>query len=87
MFIPAARIFFTQPDVVKDHLQKVLFYHRETDTLSTNIKRKIFQEFETLKLSEKTASQIFLRYTLNKFLMFQKMLPQQLSSLVIKMKM
>ena len=56
--LPAARMFFTSPDEVKDKIQKVLFYHRETDVLSNNIKRKIFQEFDTLKLSEK----IHLRY-------------------------
>ena len=39
--IPAARIFFTSPDEVKDKIQKVLFYNREADVLSNNIKRKM----------------------------------------------
>ncbi len=84
--IPAARIFFTSPDEVKDKIQKVLFYNRETDVLSTNIKRKIFQEFDSLKLSEK----IHLRYFalhIEQVSDGAKDVAHQLSSLVIKIKM
>jgi len=84
--IPAARIFFTSPDEVKEKIQKVLFYHREADTLSNNIKRKIFQEFDSLKLSEK----IHLRYFALHIEMVSdaaKNIAKQLSSLVIKIKM
>lgn len=84
--IPAARIFFTSPDEVKDKIQKVLFYNRETDTLSNNIKRKIFQEFESLRLSEK----IHLRYFalhIEQVSDAAKDVAHQLSSLVIKIKM
>ncbi len=84
--LPAARMFFTSPDEVKDKIQKVLFYHRETDVLSNNIKRKIFQEFDTLKLSEK----IHLRYFalhIEQVSDATKNVAQQLSSLVIKIKM
>ncbi|MDH3323528.1 MAG: DUF47 family protein [Flavobacteriaceae bacterium] len=84
--IPAARIFFTQPDMVKDYIQKVLFYHRETDTLSTNIKRKIFQEFDTLKLSEKLHLRYFALH-IEQVSDVSKNIAQQLSSLVIKIKM
>jgi len=84
--IPAARIFFTQPDNVKDYIQKVLFYHRETNTLSTNIKRKIFQEFETLKLSEKLHLRYFALH-IEQVSDVSKNVAQQLSSLVIKIKM
>jgi len=84
--IPAARIFFTQPDNVKDYIQKVLFYHRETDTLSTNIKRKIFQEFDTLKLSEKLHLRYFALH-IEQVSDVSKTVAQQLSSLVIKIKM
>ncbi|NOQ92653.1 MAG: DUF47 family protein, partial [Flavobacteriaceae bacterium] len=84
--IPAARIFFTQPDNVKDYIQKVLFYHRETDTLSTNIKRKIFQEFDTLKLSEKLHLRYFALH-IEQVSDVSKNVAQQLSSLVIKIKM
>jgi len=84
--VSAARIFFTSPDAVKDKIQKVLFYQRETDTLSNNIKRKIFQEFDTLKLSEK----IHLRYFalhIEQVSGTSKNIAHQLSSLVIKIKM
>jgi len=84
--LPAARIFFTSPDEVKDKIQKVLFYHREADVLSNNIKRKIFQEFDSLKLSEK----IHLRYFalhIEQVSDATKNVAQQLSSLVIKIKM
>ncbi len=84
--LPAARMFFTSPDEVKDKIQKVLFYHRVTDVLSNNIKRKIFQEFDTLKLSEK----IHLRYFalhIEQVSDATKNVAQQLSSLVIKIKM
>jgi len=84
--IPAARIFFTSPVQVKDKIQKAIFYHRETKVLSNNIKRKIFQEFDTLKLSEK----IHLRYFtlhIEQISDAAKNVAQQLSSLVIKIKM
>ncbi|MEP1487683.1 MAG: DUF47 family protein [Algibacter sp.] len=84
--IPAARIFFTSPDEVKDKIQKVLFYNRETDTLSNNIKRKIFQEFDSLQLSEK----IHLRYFalhIEQVADAAKIVAHQLSSLVIKIRM
>lgn len=84
--VPAARVFFTSPNDVKDRIQKVLFYHRETDVLSNNIKRKIFQEFDSLKLSEK----IHLRYFalhIEQVSDASKNIAHQLSSLVIKIKM
>lgn len=84
--VPAARIFFTSPDEVKDKIQKVLFYNREADVLSNNIKRKIFQEFESLQLSEK----IHLRYFalhIEQVSNAAKIVAHQLSSLVIKIRM
>jgi len=84
--LPAVRIFFTQPNNVKDNIQKVLFYHRETHNLSTNLKRKIFQEFDSLILSEK----IHLRYFalhIEQVSDVAKNIAHQLSSLVIKIKM
>jgi len=84
--IPAARIVFTTPDEEKDKIQKVLFYNREADTLSNSIKRKIFQEFESLRLSEK----IHLRYFalhIEQVSDAAKDVAHQLSSLVIKIKM
>ena len=84
--IPAARIFFTSPEQVKDKIQKAIFYHRETKALSNNIKRKIFQESDIIKLSEK----IHLRYFtlhIEQISDAAKNVAQQLSSLVIKIKM
>ena len=84
--IPAARIFFTSPNEVKEKIQKVLFYNREADVLSTNIKRKLFQEFDDLRLSEK----IHLRYFalhIEQVSHSAKNVAHQLSSLVIKIKM
>ncbi len=84
--VPAARIFFTSPDEVKDKIQKVIFYNREADALSNSIKRKIFQEFDSLRLSE----QIHLRYFalhIEQVSDAAKKVANQLSSLVIKIKM
>jgi len=84
--VPAARIFFTSPDEVKDKIQKVLFYNREANALSNNLKRKIFQEFDTLKLSEK----IHLRYFalhIEQVSDVAKRIAHLLSSLVIKINM
>jgi len=84
--VPAARIFFTSPDEVKDKIQKVLFYNREANTLSNHIKRKIFHEFDSLKLSEK----IHLRYFalhIEQVSDVGKHIAHLLSSLVIKIKM
>lgn len=84
--IPAARVFFTAPNLVKDKLQKVLFYEREADKLATKIKRRLFKEMDFLKLSEK----IHLRYfTLHveEVSDAAEVVAKMLSSLVIKIKM
>lgn len=84
--LPASRIFFTQPDNVKDSIQKVLFYHRETHNLSANLKRKIFQEFDSLQLSEKLHLRYFALH-IEQVSDVAKNIAHQLSSLVIKIKM
>jgi len=56
--IPAARAFFKDPLTVKDKIHRVYFFEKEADKLANNIKRKVFHDFPTLKLSEK----IHLRY-------------------------
>jgi len=84
--VSASRTFFTSPDDVKDKIQKVLFYQREAEVLSTNLKRKIFQELNVLRLSEK----IHLRYFalhIEQISNNAKSVAHQLSSLVIKIKM
>ncbi len=84
--VSASRTFFTSPDDVKDKIQKVLFYQREAEVLSTKLKRKIFQELDILRLSEK----IHLRYFalhIEQISNNAKSVAHQLSSLVIKIKM
>lgn len=82
----AARVFFTSPNLVKDKLQKVLFYERETDKLATSIKRRLFNELDYLKLSER----IHLRYFtlhIEEVSDSSEIVAKMLSSLVIKIKM
>jgi hypothetical protein len=84
--IPAARVFFTDPNLAKDKIQKVIFYERETDKLATKIKRKLFKEMDFLKLSEK----IHLRYFtlhIEEVSDAAELVAKMLSSLVIKIKM
>ena len=84
--IPAARIFFTSPNEVKDKVQKVLFYNRECTAYANKTKKKIFHEMNSLQLSEK----VHLRYFVNNIESMSdkaKILAHQLSSLVIKIKM
>lgn len=84
--IPAARVFFISPELVKEKTQKVLFYHRETHTIATDIKRKLFKESSDLKLSEK----IHLRYFalhIEQIAGAAKVVALLLASLVLKIKM
>ncbi len=56
--IPATRVFFRDPESVKEHLHRVYLYEKETDKLALSIKRRVFQDMPNIKLSEK----IHLRY-------------------------
>ncbi|HPF69727.1 MAG TPA: DUF47 family protein [Candidatus Krumholzibacteria bacterium] len=38
----SARVFFRDPEAVKDHLFKVTHYEREADAVSDSLKRKVF---------------------------------------------
>ena len=51
--IPAAKSYFTEPMNVNEKIHRVYFYEKEADLLADIIKRKIFQEMDNLKLSEK----------------------------------
>jgi len=53
MVIPACRAIFTDPNNVKEKLNKVYYYEKETDKLAIDFKRKVFQELNDVKLSEK----------------------------------
>jgi predicted phosphate transport protein (TIGR00153 family) len=55
---PAVRAFFREPVKVRDMLNKVYFYEKETDKIARNIKRTLFHDYKDLKLSQK----IHLRY-------------------------
>jgi uncharacterized protein len=52
----AARAFFRDPRSVTDHLHKVYFYEKESDTVAMDLKRKVFET--DLELARK----IHLRY-------------------------
>lgn len=51
--IPAARAYFRDPDSIKEKIHRVYHYEKEVDKIAMSIKRKAFQEMNTLKLSEK----------------------------------
>lgn len=84
--IPAARAFFTDPNLVKDKIQKVIFYERETDKLANNIKRKVFKDMPHLKLSEKVHLRYFTLH-LEEVSDAAEVVAKMLSSLVIKTRM
>ena len=84
--IPAARVFFTDPNLVKDKIQKVVFYERETEKLANKIKRRAFKEMDQLKLSEKTHLRYFTLH-IEEIADAAKVVAKLLSSLLIKIKM
>jgi uncharacterized protein len=51
--IPAARAYFKAPYTVREKLLKVYYFESETDKLSLNTKKIIFQEMNELDLSHK----------------------------------
>lgn len=56
--IPASKTFFRTPESVPDSVRRVYFYQKEADRESKALKRKVFHEMDSLKLSEK----VHLRY-------------------------
>lgn len=56
--IPASKTFFRSPESVPDSVRRVYFYQKEADRESKALKRKVFHEMDSLKLSEK----VHLRY-------------------------
>lgn len=83
--IPAARLFFTDPNLVKDKIQKVIFYERETEKLANKIKRRVFKEMD-LDLSEKNHLRYFTLH-IEEISDAAKVVARMLSSLLIKIKM
>ncbi|MCE5346590.1 MAG: DUF47 family protein [Bacteroidales bacterium] len=51
--IPAARAYFKAPYTVREKLLKVYYFESETDKISLNIKKIIFQEMDELDLAHK----------------------------------
>ncbi len=51
--LPAAKAYFREPEVITDKISRVYFYKKETKKYAQSIKRKVFHEMMTLKLSEK----------------------------------
>ncbi len=59
--IPAARAYFTAPYTVREKLLKVYYFETETDKLSFDTRKRIFQEMNDIDLAHKA----HLRYTIN----------------------
>jgi predicted phosphate transport protein (TIGR00153 family) len=51
--IPAARAYFKAPYTVREKLLKVYYFETETDKISMNTKRRIFQEMKEIDLAQK----------------------------------
>lgn len=51
--ISAARVYFTMPNVIPEKVQRVYFYDREVNKIAQGLKRVVFRDMPTLKLSEK----------------------------------
>jgi len=51
--VPAARAYFKSPYTVREKLLKVYYFESETDKISINTKRIIFQEMKDLDLAHK----------------------------------
>jgi hypothetical protein len=51
--IPAARAYFKAPYTVREKLLKVYYFESETDKISMNTKKRIFQEIKGLDLAHK----------------------------------
>ena len=51
--IPAARAYFRAPYTVREKLLKVYYFESETDKISMNTKKKIFQDMDELDLAHK----------------------------------
>lgn len=51
--IPAAKAYFRSPEGITEKIHRVYFYKREADKQAKLLKRKVFHEMDSLKLSEK----------------------------------
>lgn len=60
--IPTARAYFRDPESIKEKIHRVYLYEQEADKLADSIKRKVFQDMPSLKLSEKKFTSGILPY-------------------------
>lgn len=51
--IPAAKAYFKSPETIFDRIHRVYFYANETRKQAQDLKRHIFHELDSLKLSQK----------------------------------
>ena len=51
--VPAAKAYFRSPETVPDKISRAYFYEKEAVKYSQTIKRKVFHNMPSLKLSEK----------------------------------
>ena len=51
--VPAAKAYFKAPDTVPDKISRAYFYEKEAERYSQTIKRTVFHNMASLKLSEK----------------------------------
>lgn len=58
--IPAARAFFKAPYTVREKLLKVYYFESETDNISYNIRKVIFQDMKDLDLAQKAHLRYFI---------------------------
>jgi Phosphate transport regulator (distant homolog of PhoU) len=51
--VPAAKAYFRSPETITEKIHRVYFYEKESNKQSQSIKRRVFHDITTLKLSEK----------------------------------
>ncbi len=81
--IPAARAYFTTPYTVREKLLKVYYFESETDKISFNIKKRIFQEMNEIDLAHKAHLRYIIHHIENISDMAQKA-ADLLSAMAIK---
>lgn len=60
--IAAVRVFFTQPESAKEHINKIYFYERESDRAANDLRRVIFQSTPDIDLAQKEQLRYFTRH-------------------------
>ena len=63
--IPAARAYFKAPYTVREKLLKVYYFESETDKISYNMKKTIFQKMKELDLAQKAQLRYIIHHVEN----------------------